>query len=83
MGKLFQSEWSNTLLQYFATEEKKNSKGGLSVPKITAFHSPQDKKGLHSVVDYNMCTTYVKNLCSLNKREPLRIISKQGSCSVP
>lgn len=32
MGKLFQSELSNTLLQYFASQ-KKNGKGSLTVPE--------------------------------------------------
>lgn len=58
MGKLFQSALSNTLLQYFATLGEKNGKGSLTVPKIISFHSPQEKKGLHSVRDYKMHTTY-------------------------
>lgn len=33
MGKLFQSELSNALLQYFVSEGKKNGKGSLTVPK--------------------------------------------------
>lgn len=78
MGKLFQSELSNTLLQYFASQKKMGKVASLFL-KITSFHSPWEQKGLHSVIDYSMCATYVKNSCNLNKREHLGIISKQGT----
>lgn len=39
MGKLFQSELSNTLLQYFASQKKMGKVASLFL-KITSFHSP-------------------------------------------
>lgn len=65
MGKLFQSELSNTLLQYFASQKKMGKVASLFL-KITSFHSPWEQKGLHSVTDYSMRGMYVKNSCNLN-----------------
>lgn len=81
MGKLFQSELSNTLLQYFASQKKMGKVASLFL-KIASFHSPWEQKGLHSVIDYNMCATYVKNSCNLNEKEHLEIISKQRTLIV-
>lgn len=81
MGKLFQSDLSNTLLQYFATW-KRIGKGIRLFPEITPFLSPQEEQGLHSVRDYNMCVVYAKISCDFSKREHLGTISKQGTLIV-